>query len=141
VSSVKSPEPFHFDESWLYNLAHFHVDPEEAATQPELVAALFQMFEQAVEQTAQWSRPSNVWLLFIPDSPEESAAYVHAENPYGTPFPYDFEGVSWEVPAHPLLAPLVRPEHQVGMSNYTGEMYWVRMRPSHRDIPRNIARR
>ena len=121
------------DPSAWYDLWHTHVDWDgvgdaDVSARQRFIATLFALFERAVDQTSQWDRPSNVWVLFHPNSSADDALYVHTQNPNSTPFPYEFKGVSWGVEPHPLLRPFIEPEYEVGLSDYAGGMYWVRMR-------------
>lgn len=120
-------------ESAWYDLWHTHVDWDgrgnvDKASREHSVAKLFRTFEAALSQAQRLSGPSNVWLLFVPENSEEDSVYVHTPNPNGTAFPYQFEGVSWDVEAPQELLAHLRPEFEVGFSSYGGATYWVRVR-------------
>jgi hypothetical protein len=119
-------------DAW-YDLWHTHVDWDglgnsDAEFRKQSLAKLFRLFESLLEQAQRLPGPSNVWLLYVPGNSEDDSVYVHTPNPNGTPFPYEFEGVSWGVQPPQALAQFLRPEHEVGSSTYNGEMFWVRVR-------------
>lgn len=118
--------------SW-YDLWHTHVDWEgegngNSKLLREQLVRLFSIFESVIAQASGWEKPSNVWLLFVPEHSEDNAVYVHTPNPNGTVFPYAFEGVRWGVDAPAEIREFLRPEYEVGSSSYNCEMFWVRMR-------------
>jgi hypothetical protein len=121
------------EASW-YDLWHTHVDwdgvgNDSKETRAIALRALFVMFDRALSQTKAWTKPANVWVLFVPGNAEDDALYVHTANPNGsTPFPYPFEGVEWGVAPPADLQPFIATTHEVGVSNYNQTMFWVRER-------------
>ena len=121
------------EASW-YDLWHTHVDSVDDGNGSNearalALSALFTMFERAISQTKKWTKPANVWVLFVPGNSEDDALYVHTANPNGkVPFPYAFEGVKWGVASPPELQPFIGEEYEVGISDYNGTMFWVRER-------------
>jgi hypothetical protein len=121
------------EASW-YDLWHTHVDwdgdgNDSSETRAAALRALFIMFERAISQTKTWTKPANVWVLFVPSNAEADSLYVHTPNPNGnTPFPYHFEGVEWGVAPPAELQPFIGVTHEVGVSEYNETMFWVRER-------------
>lgn len=121
------------ESSW-YDLWHTHVDLEGKGNRSrELRAryleALFCMFERAIFQTRNWEKPSNVWLLFVPEESEDDSLYVHTPNPNrNSSFPYPFDGVQWGVEPPEEIKPFLKESYEIGVSDYNGKMFWIRER-------------
>lgn len=117
--------------SW-YDLWHTHVDWEgegnfSVENRAIYLYALFTMFEKALEQTKCWEKPSNVWVLVVPENAEEDALYIHTPNPNKkSEFPYSFKGVAWSAQPPEFLRPFLKATYEVGVSEYNGTMYWIR---------------
>lgn len=54
----------------------------------------YKLFEAAHALSTSASKQIQVWLTVCPNSLDD-AVYLHSENPNGTPFPYEFDGVQW----------------------------------------------
>jgi hypothetical protein len=136
MSPLEQVQSFKLDlsPSTWFDLWHTHVDwngegNASIESRKEYLSALFSMFEKALSQTREWEKPSNVWLLVVPENAEDDSLYVHTENPNkNTDFPYSFEGVVWDIDAPQLLQPFLKSNYEVGVSEYNGTMYWVRER-------------
>ena len=73
-------------EASSYDLWHTHVDwdgdgNDSSVARALALRALFIMFERALAQTKTWTKPANVWVLFVPGNAKDDSLYVHTSNP------------------------------------------------------------
>jgi hypothetical protein len=121
-----------------FDLYHTHFDwvghgRRGARHRRQHLAALFAAFRQVAAQVRESDQPVQVWLSVAADHEvEQDALYVHSANPNGTPFPYPFPGVEWNVHVPAFLSEFVQDAvHEVGFLEYEGApQYIVRVRSS-----------
>ena len=59
------------------------------------------------------------WATFC-ESTTDNAIYIHSQNPNGSPFPYQFDGIQWGVEPPQEAASLIDlQKHEIGKFDYT----------------------
>lgn len=122
--------------SW-YDLWHTHFDWRghshgSGRARRAHLDALFTAFRRVLVQAADSTIAVQVFVSIASDrESEQDALYVHTPNPNGSPFPYAFEGVRWDVAPPPILRPFVQGEPwDVGAVDVERSVWWmVRPRP------------
>jgi len=107
------------DYSSWFNLWHTHPDWKSRGNRSledrAAVAAITCELLGRAEQLGAHRQDSLQVFAMICEDTGSNAIYLHSENPYGIPFPYQFENTEWNVACPPELAGLVDPSsYQVG---------------------------
>jgi hypothetical protein len=113
-----------------FDLWHTHVDWKSKATRarPQVARLTYRLLLQAEERAAIRSDPIQLWATLCEDT-GQNAIYVHSENPNGSPYPYPFDGVLWDVQAPHELQGVVEHTHELGCARYeTQVVYLIRKR-------------
>ena len=112
-------------KSW-FDLWHTHLDWKSKAgrARTQVSQLTYKIRLQAEELATTRSESIQLWATVCEDT-GNNAIYVHSQNPNGTPYPYPFDGVKWDVPAPPELQGIVRNTHEIGCARYIKEIVYV----------------
>jgi hypothetical protein len=119
------------ETSW-YDLWHTHFDwggygrrgPRQR--RPHL-AALFTAFRRALDQAKESKTPLQLFVSIAPAAAcEQDALYVHTPNQNGTPFPFRFDGVVWDVKPPDVVRPYLSDiGWRIGRLRHNDQTTWV----------------
>lgn len=120
------------DSDWF---DHWHVHPdwkgraERADNRPASVALAIKLLKAAEVVASLRGDPVQAWLAIGP-SAKEDAVYLHSSNGNGTPFPFAFDNVEWEVevPSWLSLGNDERKTHTLGKASYEEGPVWILIR-------------
>jgi len=133
--SRESERPAVTCRGW-YDFMHWHIDWSGLGNlswrdRRSHLAVLFGSYHSLLTQTQDWNEPHQCWLHVDAVDSSADAVYLHTPNPNGTPFPYGFERVRWDVEIPARLREFVtRPTWQFGRSDDRRTHFYVRLRPS-----------
>lgn len=120
-------------DDW-YDFWHYHFDwrgqgNKSGRERNEHLRATFTAFEKALEQLKNYKEPHQVWLSFAAHNSYQNALYFHTPNPNQDNFPYKFEDYVWSDEVPTLLAPYMKEEFEVGVTEFAGDTWYsVRVR-------------
>src|SRR5215469_17418232 len=116
-------------DSW-FNGWHFHPDPKSRGNKakPIMDSLTYRLLCKAEKRMEHRSTQAQVWAT-LESNTGASAVFIHTENPYGTPFPWNFAKVQWDVSLPQELIGLIEAKHEVGASpTEDGICYYIRRR-------------
>ncbi|MBM9915496.1 MULTISPECIES: hypothetical protein [Stenotrophomonas] len=102
-------------ESEWFDYWHTHLDwmgrgNRHVSDRIAVAAGLLRLLERAVTSGRE---DVQSWVTLAPDT-GQSALFLHSPNPRGTPWPYPFDGVTWDIAPPDWLAPLLSTGLQPG---------------------------
>jgi hypothetical protein len=131
---LRDAERFAVHPSGWYDLMHWHADwwglgNLRWSERREHLVAVFTMFRRVINETSKWDSLHQVWLLIDPYDSSQDAVYLHTPNPNAENFPYQFEGVAWDVDIPDRLHEFItEPSWQFGRAESRGTYFIVRPR-------------
>ena len=118
-------------EGW-FDYWHTHLDWKSKGnrnieTKSWVAHLTYDLLKEVELYTGSQKSRLQVWAMIF-ENTGNNAVFIHSENDNNTPFPNDFEGVSWGVEEPPeLIGVIERSEHELGRKDYGGEvMYYIR---------------
>jgi hypothetical protein len=89
----------------------------------------YKVFEAAHTLSMGATKQIQVWLTVCHNSLDD-AVYLHSENPNGTAFPYEFDGVEWDSVEQPVLNEIIdKAVYKIGKIQYdSGDVFIVTLR-------------
>lgn len=95
-------------ESEWFDYWHTHLDwmgrgNRHVSDRIAVAAGLLRLLERAVTSGRE---DVQCWVTLAPDT-GQSALFLHSPNPRGTPWPYPFDGVTWDIAPPDWLAPVL----------------------------------
>lgn len=95
-------------ESEWFDYWHTHLDwmgrgNRHVSDRIAVAAGLLWLLERAVTSGRE---DVQCWVTLAPDT-GQSALFLHSPNPRGTPWPYPFDGVTWDIAPPDWLAPVL----------------------------------
>jgi hypothetical protein len=121
-------------DSW-FNGWHFHPDIKSRGNKakPIMASLTYRLLCQAEARMEHRGAQAQVWATLEPNT-GASAVFIHTDNPYGAPFPWNFAGVDWDVSLPQELERLIEANHEVGVSSTEdGICYYIRRRTNEPD--------
>ena len=97
-------------EGW-FDWWHYHIDWEgkgdkRAENREASLSLGYEVLQMAEEFKSNVSGPIQCWW-FIHEQSQDDAVYMHSPNENGSPFPFDFKGVTWGEHDNEVLSSLV----------------------------------
>ena len=125
----------HIDLNSWFDLWHTHVDWKSKGnrypeTRHDAAVLTYTVLKLAEQNAIKRIEPIQVWAIFC-DNTGDNAIYYHTPNANGTPFPYTFEDVAWDIsPSDELKSLPVDSQYQWGVySSPENELiYFLRSR-------------
>lgn len=108
------------DTTGWFDYWHCHIDwqakgDKEPENRERAIELGYEVLKMAGEIASKVKGPIQYWW-FIHESSGEDAVYLHTPNNNGSPFPCDFEGISWGEHGHPKLVQIVdHAKYKVGV--------------------------
>lgn len=100
--------------------------PENRVRASELTYTLLQ---RAEEITRHRQNEIQCWAIITNDTMDNSV-YIHTKNPNGTPFPFTYDSIEWDIKNPDIERLIDLSKHQIGL--YSGEhenVYYIRIKP------------
>ena len=94
-------ETFQLEAGW-YDLWHIHLDMsgqgKKSITKHKKFILLFlELLNKIEKQAKTLNSPWQSFIVIEPNDSSQDAVYFHTPNPNSNNFPYEFEGVNWEI--------------------------------------------
>ena len=120
----------HLGTNNWFDLWHTHPDWKSKGNRfPENRVAVAQLTYHLLQYAENITIPRNlaiqIWASVCEDT-GNNAVYLHTENPNGTPFPYQFEGVEWGVSGPLEIRTIINKSmHEIGRIRYADETVYI----------------
>lgn len=93
-----------------------------------MASLTYRLLCQAEARMEHRGAQAQVWAT-LESNTGASAVFIHTNNPYGTPFPWNFAEVDWNVSLPQELEGVVEAGHEVGVSSTEDAIcYYIRRR-------------